>query len=152
MDQKFHKDFGVSSVLYDNKFKYALVTAFTNRGPPVLFSLQDGLETVRLDRRDLGTQIQCATSPPDPHKPEFVLINGDNNIFSAHCPTDGLWEVRKLWKLGGSSIFTREELMAMAMPTQTTIYVFRIKGKQRLLTTILGDKLTTTDISNALPI
>jgi hypothetical protein len=104
---------------------------------------------VRLDslKRSLGSQIQCATTPPNSNLPEFVLINGDNNILSVHCSADSQWELKKLCKLGGGSIVYREELMAMAMPTQNSIYVFRIQGKQRVLTMICDGKMTTSDIT-----
>lgn len=82
--------------------------------------------------------------------PEFILINGDNNVLSLHCPADNQWELKKLCKLGGGSIVQREELMTMAMPTQNSIYVFRIQGKQRVLTKIDDGKVITTDITKSI--
>jgi hypothetical protein len=141
-----HKDFGVSSTLYDNKFGYACVTAFASAAPPALFSLQDTPKLERLQKIELGTQIQCAASPPNPNKPEFVLVSGENNIFSVQWLPGGPWQVKKIGKLPGGSIFIREEMMVIAMPTYDTIYAFRIQGKQRMLTTISGDKISTCPI------
>jgi hypothetical protein len=151
-NQGLHKDFGISATLYDNKFGYAFVTAFTSAAPPALFSLQNTPRVERLDRTDLSTQIQCAASPPNANKPEFVLVNGENYIFSVQGYPGSLWELKKKWRLPGSPIFLREEMTAIAMPTHNVIYAFRIEGKNRLLTTIIGDKLSTSEISKSLPI
>jgi hypothetical protein len=151
--QGLHKDFGVSSTLYDNKFGYACVTAFASAAAPALFSLQDAPKVERLDRIDLGPQIQCAASPPNASRPKFVLVNGEDYIFSVQWHPGSPWQIEKGKKrLGRGSVFKREEMMVIAMPTDDIIYTFRIQGKQRMLTTVIGDDIFTDDISKLLPI
>jgi hypothetical protein len=150
--QGFHNDFGISSALYDNKFHYACVTTYTNVTHPTLFSLPDSSKLVRLEKKDLGTQIQCATCPPNPDRPEFILVNGQNHVFSVHWLAPGGWQVEKIYKMARSAIYLREEMTVIAMPTRNTIYAFWIQDKQRMLTTIIDGQKTAIDISKLLPI
>jgi hypothetical protein len=108
--------------------------------PPSLFSLQGNPQRQILDsgdRRQLGTEIQSATSHPNPKRPEFVLVNSENNIFSVQRLSSGQWQVEKLCRLSLDESFRRNEMTIIAMPTQDTIFAFRIQSRQRILTTII---------------
>jgi hypothetical protein len=88
------------------------------------------------DYRQLGTEIQSATSHPNSKRPEFVLVNSENNIFSVQKLSSGQWQVEKLCKLSLNETFRQDEMTIIAMPTQNTINAFRIQGRERILTTL----------------
>ena len=119
--------------------------------PPSLFSLQGNPQRHNLDsgdRRQLGTEIQSATSHPNSKRPEFVLVNSENNIFSVQRLSIGHWQVEKLCRLSLDETFRQDEMTIIAMPTQDTIYAFRIQGRQRILTTItISEGESARDVS-----
>jgi hypothetical protein len=121
--------------------------------PPSLFSLQGNPQRHNLDSGDriqLGTEIQSATSYPNSKRPEFVLVNSENKIFSVQRLSSGQWQVEKLCRLSLDETCRRDEMTIIAMPTRDTIYAFRSQGRQRILTTITisGDE-SPRDVSKS---